>query len=81
MKYGCKGSLPHDFKILHETKTAKWEVCQRCNKKKRYNKALRGRVKNTEYLKDHVRNFAQKFGATKRIYHRVYKPEKTIIKI
>ncbi len=48
----------------------------RCNVKKRYNKGYKGRVQNTEYLKDHVRNFAQRFGATKRVYNRIYNPDK-----
>lgn len=80
-RLGCRYGLPHEFKILGENKHAKWEVCIRCNVKKRYVKGYRGRVENTEYLKDHVRNFAQKHGATKRVYMRVYKPEKCIIKI
>jgi hypothetical protein len=69
------------MKILHETKTVKWEVCMGCNMKKRYNKGYRGRVNNVEYLKDHVRNFAQRFGATKGVFNRIYQPEKCIIKI
>ena len=80
-RLGCRFGLPHDFKTIHENKHAKWEVCQLCNVKKRYVKGFKGRVKNTEYLKDHVRNFAQKHGATKRVYMRVYKPEQTTIKI
>lgn len=80
-RFGCRFGLPHDMKLVHETKHAKWEVCQRCGMRKRWNKGHKGRVDNVEYLKVHVRNFAQKSGATKRIYHKLYKPEKTIIKI
>lgn len=67
------------MKIIHETKSVKWEVCQICNKKFRWNKRNKGRVENNAYLKAHVRNFAQRFGATKRVYHKVYKPELTKI--
>lgn len=80
-RFGCRGGLPHDLKVVHETPAVKHEVCVRCNKKFRWNKSNRGRVENAEYLKAHVRNFAQRFGATKRIYHKLYKPEKTIIVI
>jgi len=79
LRLGCRFGAPHDFKTVHETMHAKWEVCVKCNIKKRYVKGYKGRMKNTEYLKDHVRNFAQKFGATKRVYNRVYYPEKTTI--
>ena len=79
---GCRyRGIPHDFKLLHENPQVKWEVCQICGKKKRWNKGYKGRVQNVEYLKDHVRNFAQKFGATKRVYNKVYHKEKCIIYI
>lgn len=80
-KLGCRYGLPHDLKIIFENKRVKWEVCQICNKKFRWLKGSRGRVNNPEYLKAHVRNFAQRFGATKRIYHKIYKPYKCKIKI
>ena len=76
---GCRFGLPHNMMILGETPHAKWEVCLLCGVKKKYNKGYKGRVDNQEYLKDHVRNFAQKSGATRRIYHKIYKPEKTTI--
>ena len=52
-----------------------------CGKTFRWNKGYRGRIANIEYLKAHLRNFAQKFGATARIYNKIYKPEKTTIVI
>lgn len=79
---GCKyRGIPHDLKILHENPKIKVEICQICNKKFRFNKGFKGRVQNQEYLKAHVRNFAQRFGATKSVYHRIYKPETTVIVI
>ena len=81
MRYGCKYGLPHDLKIVHENPQVKWEVCQICNKKFKFNKGYKGRVNNQEYLKAHARNFAQKWGETKRIYHKVYKPESCVISI
>lgn len=74
---GCRyKGIPHDLKVLGESKMVKWEICQICNKKFRWNKGYKGRIRNAEYLKAHVRNFCQRFGITKRIYHKVYKPEK-----
>jgi hypothetical protein len=56
-------------------------VCKICNKRFRWKKGYKGRVASQEYLKAHVRNFAQRGGATKRIYNKVYNPSKMIIKI
>lgn len=81
MNLGCRDGLPHEVKILHESPKVKWEVCVRCNKKFRWIKGFKERINNTEYLKVHVRNYAQKFGVTKRIYHKIYQPEKCKIVI
>jgi len=76
---GCRyRNIPHDLQIIHENKKVKVERCKICNKRFRWNKSNR-RINNKEYLEAHVRNFAQKFGATKRIYYKIYKPEKTKI--
>lgn len=77
---GCRyRGIPHDMRIVHENPHAKYEVCQICNRKFRWVKGYKGRVNNVEYLKAHVRNYAQKFGATKRIYYKLYRSDKTII--
>ena len=81
MRYGCRYGLPHDLKAIHETPQVKVEVCQICNKKYRWNKGYKGRVQNQEYLKAHARNFAQKFGITKRLYYKIYKLEQCLIRI
>lgn len=79
---GCKyRGIPHDMQTIHDSIRLKWEVCRICNKKFRWNKGYRGRVQNIEYLKAHVRNFAQRNGATKAVYNRIYKPEKCVIVI
>jgi hypothetical protein len=79
--FGCKYGQPHSLRIISQNDKAKWEVCDICGKKFRWNKRFKGRVENNEYLKAHVRNFCQKSGATKRIYHKIYKPEIMKIKI
>lgn len=80
-RLGCLFGQPHKMKIIHENPQVKWERCEICGKKFRWNKGYKGRVNNVEYLKAHIRDFCQKFGATKRIYHKIYIPNKTIIKI
>ena len=79
--YGCRYGAPHDLFIVHEAKAEKWERCRLCNKPFRWNKRNKGRVHNQEYLKAHIRNFAQRWGATKRIYNKVYFPEHMIINL
>jgi hypothetical protein len=79
--YGCKGGLPHSLRPLKEFNWVKYEYCELCGKKYRWNKRERQRIANKEYLKAHVRNFAQRYGATREIYHRIYKPELCVIRI
>lgn len=78
-RFGCRFGQPHDFVQLKDTPHATFERCRLCRVYKRWNKGYKGRINNTEYLKDHVRQYAQKFGATKRVYNKLYKKEKCII--
>jgi len=78
---GCRNGQPHDLRITFQNDAVKWETCAICNKKFRWNKRYKGRVNNVEYLKSHVRNYAQRGGATKRVYMKVYRPSDCIIKI
>ena len=78
---GCKFGQPHDLVMIHETIQVKHEQCKICSKRFRWNKGYKMRIENAEYLKAHVRNFAQRTGPTKRVYHKLYSPEKTKIVI
>jgi len=79
---GCRFSgQPHNIVVIHENKFATWEKCTICGKRFKWNKGYKGRIKNEEYLKAHVREFAQNRGATKRVYNKLYNIERTIIKI
>lgn len=69
------------MKIIHENPRVKWEVCQRCSKKFRWNKGYKGRVANKKYLEAHARNFAQRFGVTKRLFNKLYQPDQNKIVI
>ncbi len=65
--------------IVHENSSAKFEKCRICGMRARWNVGYKGRTDNLEYLKLHVRNFAQPNGATKRVYKKIYEPETCII--
>ena len=79
---GCKyRGVPHDIKIVHENPHRKIEVCVICNKKFNFNKVYKSRIDNKEYLKIHIRSFAQPRGPTRAVYMRTYKPEKCVIKL
>lgn len=79
--YGCKSGLPHNIKPLKEFRHVKYEICITCGKKFRWNKREMGRIANKEYLVAHARNFAQRGGATRALYMRIYKPDKCVIRI
>ena len=76
---GCLYGAPHNMRWLADTKVAKWEKCVICGRRFRWTKGPRGRVDNAEYLKAHIRQFAQRGGATKRVYHQIYRPEEIAI--
>ena len=78
---GCRFGQPHDFEKLNETPQQTVERCQICGITKRWNKGYKGRIENAEYLKAHVRQFAQGFGSTKRVFMKLYHPNKTIINL
>jgi len=80
-RFGCRFGQPHDLQRIGENPQQIWEKCQICGQTFHWNKGYKGRIDNTEYLKAHVRQFAQDFGATKRVYMKLYKPEKTTILI
>ena len=80
-RLGCRYGLPHDMRHLYQNDKTKYEVCQICNKKYRWNKGYKGRNDNKKYLEAHVRIFAQKGGATKAIFNKIYRKEKCKIYI
>lgn len=77
----CKGGLPHEWATIHDDRKVKWEVCKICGKKMRWNKGYRLRMDNVRYIEEHIRSTCQKTGPTRRVYFRIYQPEKLIIKI
>lgn len=80
-RFGCRFGQPHDMVQIADTKTLKVEKCRLCNKTFRWPKGYRERVDNVEYLHAHVRNYAQPNGSTRRVYNKLYRPEKAVIHI
>lgn len=80
-RFGCRFGQPHDFQLIKDTPSAKYEVCAICGTRRRWNKGYKSRIDNNRYLVDHVRNYAQPTGSTKRVFMKLYYPEKCIIKI
>jgi hypothetical protein len=81
LRLGCRFGQAHEFETVKETSQFKVERCKICGIRKKYNIGYKSRSNNIEYLKDHVRNFAQKGGATNRVFLKIYEPEKIIIYI
>jgi len=77
--FGCRFGEPHDMRRVHEGSQLIVERCARCPKRFRWNKGFKGRIANAEYLKAHIRQFAQRIGSTRRIFKKLYEPEKTKI--
>lgn len=80
-RFGCRFGMPHQFELIKDTKTAKYEKCVLCQVRKRWNKRTKGRIDNPEYLKAHVREYAQPNGSTKRVFMKIHNPDKCVIKI
>jgi hypothetical protein len=80
-RFGCRFGVPHDMIQISDTPTVRVEKCRICQKRFRWPKGYKGRVHNAEYLQAHVRQFAQPHGTTRRVYAKLYTPEKCIIKI
>ena len=62
----------HDYEHIVETNTGIVEVCKICKKRLLTKKDKDGRIDNTAYAKEHIRDFAQPYGATKKIFEQVY---------
>lgn len=62
----------HNYKIIRESGDAQIEVCIECKKKIKTRKDKNGRIDNKAYLKEHVRDTAQPFGSTAKVFRRAY---------
>ena len=80
LRLGCLGGTVHDPVTLSDTPRQKIEKCKICSVRKNWLKGYKGRIDNVEYLKFHVRSFAQRNGTTKRVYAKIYDQQRTIIR-
>ena len=62
----------HSYERIFETKTAILYVCRVCKKKDIVKKDKNGRIDNTRFAKEHIADFAQPLGVTKKIFEQVY---------
>jgi hypothetical protein len=62
----------HNYQVIRNTKDSVVEVCSECKKKLVTKIGLKGRIDNITYLKEHVRDTAQKTGSTAKIFKRFY---------
>jgi hypothetical protein len=67
----CRKSVLCRFEKSRDLPDALIEVCVNCGKKVIYNKRD-GNVDDAKYLRDHLRDFAQPFGRTAKIFERIY---------
>lgn len=81
VRLGCRFGTAHQFHMLKDTPAAKWEKCVICGLRKRWNKGAKHRIDNTEYLKAHVREYAQPNGSTRRVFMKLHHPNKCVIKL
>ena len=58
MKYPCPEGKYHSFKVLISNPEIQKETCRFCHLTKYY-KVVDGRIDNAQYLRDHMRDFAQ----------------------
>lgn len=67
----CKKRTYCSFKPILLAPDAQVEVCVFCGKKVIYN-IRGGRIDNAKYARDHIRDFAQPFGRTAKIFREIY---------
>ena len=60
-----------DFLQILDNHEVVVEICKECGRKIIYNKRD-GRIDNAKYLKDHIRQFAQPFGRTRKVFEELY---------
>lgn len=71
--FDCPKEKLHRFRVLKDAKDAQVEECEACGEKKIYRKDPKtGRIDNRAYVKDHLRDLAQPFGKTGKVFEELY---------
>lgn len=61
----------HTFVQTADYPEAVKEVCTRCGHREIYKK-VDGKIDNNKYARDHIADFCQPFGATRKVYLEIY---------
>lgn len=73
MRFWAKSSMHyHDYIPVSENADGKVEVCSECKKRLVTKKDSKGRIDNTQYLREHQRDTAQPTGTTSKIFKQYY---------
>jgi len=67
----CPRAKYHIYHVVKNHPEAQVEVCEACNHRVTYKKCDKG-MDNKKYLQDHVRDFCQPYGPTRRVYLECY---------
>lgn len=63
----------HNYKVINDTQEGKVEVCIECKHRLSTRKDVKtGRIDNKKYLKEHIRDTAQPFGKTGKLFRKFY---------
>ena len=69
----CRKGKYHQFEVSRSLEDANIEVCVLCSKKVVYYKEpITGRIDNKKYLADHIRDFCQPRGKTRKVFEKLY---------
>lgn len=63
----------HNYKTINDLPDGKLEICTECKKRLTIKKdPLTGRIDNKKYIKEHIRDTAQPFGRTRKVFIKHY---------
>lgn len=62
----------HNYRVINEDSEGIKEICQECKKILYTRKAKNGIINNREYMKEHIRDTAQPYGRTSKIFNKCY---------
>ena len=65
----------HNFKSISDTPSGLREICVECKFILKTPKGEKGRIDNKKFLKEHIRDTAQPFGRTSKIFNKYYGEE------
>lgn len=73
----CKKRIFCSFQVFISNSEAQVEICENCGKKVCYYKDEKGRVDNTKYVRDHIRDYIQPYGKNDNLFRKIYGEQPT----